>query len=1155
MRRRPPLRPRLRTRPVLVGLLLCAGLACPPAGRAGDAPTPAPAEPPGLAAHLEVVLAAARGPEPGEALKRLTALSRPDPWTVVEELVLRGEGEVALAFAGAYPADEAPALKAYAARRIAAPGSLEQRRAVLGDRPDVDGPETLDAAAEAALAALELPATSVLHVLRAERLGRAARQAGRRGPALEHLRAGALSAEGIGWQRRAVELWALCGALALHLGDAPQALTSAERRVALLETTPRARARITALLDLGSARLERGDHRAALKAFGSALESAQAARDTAGVASAWLGIGNAQVRRGAYEDARRAFRSAGEHFREAKDEAGTAKVLGSLSVVWCSQGDTDRGLASLQEALARAREVGLATEVARHQGNMAEVHLRRGEFRQALGYAQQAAAAFAREEAHGGEAWARQLEGASWHGQGSLDRALRLYRQALLGFERLGLVRNRAICLSSLGQLHVDLGGYSHAIAYLEQALDLARTLDDTWEQMLALMRLGSAWGDLGNARRAQRYHEEALALLKGERGGEGLVTVGINLGVDLARHGDLEGALKAFAHARQQLPTVGRPTVQAALLAENEGLVQAVLGNVGRAHELHQWALTTYERLEHHLGAARALANLALDEQRLGRPDRARRFLQRAIRSAESLHADSLRVRLLGALGRLHLDAGDARSALALSRQGAEAAGQMLRGLDQEGQALARETMSDLYDVGATAAAALDDHAELYWFLEAGRAVSLLDALGARSALRDQTLSAAARVEALAARSAEAEAARHYARLKAEGARDPARAARREVEEFKEVHSELGGRLERHVRWRTHALYPRPAALEAVQARLGPDRALVLTAVLRGQYVALVLEGQQTRFVVLGPAERVEELCATLVEDDGAGVTAGRIERLRAQVVEPLSLAPEIRRVDVAPAGALASVPLALLFGERRLRLAPSASTLMWLEEERPEPGAGVLGLGDCLYGAPGTGRGDDLYRTGVGLVPLPRTRDEVERVAGVRLLGAQASEAGLRAALAAGPARWRAVHLACHGLIDPQRPAFSALAVSGDAENDGYLTALEVMQMPVEADLVVLSACNSALGSERVGEGVLGLPRAFLLAGASQVIGALWRVDDAATEALMRAFYEAWQPADQSPGLPAAEALRVAQAKVRATKGWEHERYWAAWTLWGVE
>ncbi|MHC4849098.1 MAG: CHAT domain-containing protein, partial [Planctomycetota bacterium] len=78
---------------------------------------------------------------------------------------------------------------------------------------------------------------------------------------------------------------------------------------------------------------------------------------------------------------------------------------------------------------------------------------------------------------------------------------------------------------------------------------------------------------------------------------------------------------------------------------------------------------------------------------------------------------------------------------------------------------------------------------------------------------------------------------------------------------------------------------------------------------------------------------------------------------------------------------------------------------------------------------------------------------------------------------------------------------------------------------------------------------EGVIGLTRAFMQAGVPRIVSSLWKVDDAATEALMGAFYAAWKK-----GKPPAAALREAQVHVRAQKQWRHPAFWAAWQLWGL-
>jgi CHAT domain-containing protein len=103
------------------------------------------------------------------------------------------------------------------------------------------------------------------------------------------------------------------------------------------------------------------------------------------------------------------------------------------------------------------------------------------------------------------------------------------------------------------------------------------------------------------------------------------------------------------------------------------------------------------------------------------------------------------------------------------------------------------------------------------------------------------------------------------------------------------------------------------------------------------------------------------------------------------------------------------------------------------------------------------------------------------------------------------------------------------------GDGE-DGLLSVLDLADLRVAADLVVLSACETARGRVLGTEGVIGLPRALFLAGCPRVLASLWKVDDEATKALMVKFYELWNPRDGSAGLGPAAALEAAQEAMRA-------------------
>jgi CHAT domain-containing protein len=140
------------------------------------------------------------------------------------------------------------------------------------------------------------------------------------------------------------------------------------------------------------------------------------------------------------------------------------------------------------------------------------------------------------------------------------------------------------------------------------------------------------------------------------------------------------------------------------------------------------------------------------------------------------------------------------------------------------------------------------------------------------------------------------------------------------------------------------------------------------------------------------------------------------------------------------------------------------------------------------------------------------------------------------------------RRIHFATHGLISERQPQLSGLVLTldNDPAEDGLLQMREIFNLKLNAELVVLSACETGLGKEMKGEGVIGLTRAFQYAGASNVVVSLWRVADRSTADLMIDFYRHMQS-----GLDKAQALRRAKLQMIESSPFSHPYYWAAFVM----
>lgn len=185
-----------------------------------------------------------------------------------------------------------------------------------------------------------------------------------------------------------------------------------------------------------------------------------------------------------------------------------------------------------------------------------------------------------------------------------------------------------------------------------------------------------------------------------------------------------------------------------------------------------------------------------------------------------------------------------------------------------------------------------------------------------------------------------------------------------------------------------------------------------------------------------------------------------------------------------------------------------------------------------------------------------LPASGQEAKSIAGIVGPGRTDTFTGFDATrerlLSSRLEEYRIIHLATHALLDQERPELSAVIFSGFDENgqkiDQAVRLQDIYAMKLNADLVVLSACQTAAGKEIKGEGVMGLNSAFLQAGAHSVVASLWQVDDNATNLLMKEFYRG-----MANGLSVSAALREAQLALYRDPQFRSPFFWAAFTLQG--
>jgi CHAT domain-containing protein len=197
---------------------------------------------------------------------------------------------------------------------------------------------------------------------------------------------------------------------------------------------------------------------------------------------------------------------------------------------------------------------------------------------------------------------------------------------------------------------------------------------------------------------------------------------------------------------------------------------------------------------------------------------------------------------------------------------------------------------------------------------------------------------------------------------------------------------------------------------------------------------------------------------------------------------------------------------------------------------------------------------------RSGLELVPLPATELEAEAISAAignrgRTKIAKDFDANRATVMKLQTEQYRIIHFATHGDLDTEHPELSAIVLSlfdsqgRDLKDDGFLRLHDIYNMKLPADMIVLSACKTALGQMLKGEGLIGLTRGFMHAGSPRVVASLWRVEDLGTSELMKRFYQHMARENMSP----PSALRQAQIEMLRSKRWNSPYFWAGFVLQG--
>jgi CHAT domain-containing protein len=370
----------------------------------------------------------------------------------------------------------------------------------------------------------------------------------------------------------------------------------------------------------------------------------------------------------------------------------------------------------------------------------------------------------------------------------------------------------------------------------------------------------------------------------------------------------------------------------------------------------------------------------------------------------------------------------------------------------------------------------------------------------------------------------------------------------------------------------------PDPLDVESVQASVLDDETLLVQFSLGDpNSYAWTVDREGLRSFQIASRRRLEkaarqahELLRTRpkrTDEAHAAKTDEALSELSELLVEPLAEGLTRRRILIAAEGWLHYVPFGALqkpgsktplSAGHEIVYAPSASTIGALRRNRSQGsrrsnGRRLLIVADPVFEIPGAK--PQPMTTYIRPLPFSRIeattiRDLVSPEEAVMALGFDANREQLTGQ---DLTQYSIIHFATHAFIEDKYPELSRVALSRFRRDGGVTGGVfrlpEIYNLALNADLVVLSACSTAMGREIRGEGVVGMVRAFMYAGARSVLAALWDVDDHGTACLMQYFYRNLLRGGVQP----AEALREAQQELAGETRWSRPHFWAGFVLFG--
>ncbi len=951
-----------------------------------------------------------------------------------------------------------------------------------------------------------------------------------------------------------------------------------DSRVATAEDRSRVAA-VAAVEDADRLRREGSEEslRKSVEKYESAIPLWEAALDRSGEAKTLGSIGEVCNDLGESRRALQYHQRVLEAQRALKDRAAEALALNNIGFTHHLLGEMAEALAAHTAALSVAREIANRSEEALSLSNLGAIYADTGDYGKAIDFLTESVALSRTLDEPSALAGTLNTLATIYDDMGQLQRGLEGYREVLALVRTAGDRMGEAVTLSNIGTIYRDLGEPQKALELFEQSLALRRVIGDRRGEAISLTHIGWILDSSGEARKALEVYEQAVALQRAveDRDGEAF-TLG-KIGQVYRRLDDTTKALDFYGQSIGLARAVADRRWESEVLIYSASLLTSLGRNREASEELAK-ALEIKRAVADRRGEAHALFEMARASLAAGDRVSAQASAAESLRIIESVRTSVANAELRATF--LSTFRGSFELLIDLLMTGPD------HPPDERSQALALETAERV-----RARSLLETLTEAGADIREGVDTGLLDR---QRSLQQQLASKAEdRTKLLSGKHTEEQAAQ----------------AGKEIEsltaQVDQIQAEIRAASPRYAA----LTQPKPLTAPEIQELLGKETLLLEYFLGEKRSFVWAVEGGALSSFPLPPREEIEAAAKKTYEESSRPAAGRPLGAEGAALLSDLILRPVAqllgrKRLVIVADGALYLVPFAALpepgkttplAADHELVSLPSASVLEVLRREaadRPPAPKVVAVFADPVFdrddrrvrsdvpagvdrpvreasnarAAEGaietalTRSARDLGAASTGpLFPrLPFSRQEATAILALvppsQARAALDFDASRTTAMGADLSQYRFLHFATHGILDAVHPDLSGLVLSlvnrEGRDQDGFLSAMEIFNLHLSADMVVLSACRTALGKEIRGEGLVGLTRAFMYAGTSRVVASLWRVDDAATAELMKVFYQGMLGRKK---LPPAAALRQAQLAVAKQQRWRDPFYWAGFVLQG--